>query len=205
VPDRLSNDEIKTVQQFGKLFDRDIPVVLETTGNWARLKQTGSEEDTPIHVAYYLLRDERWWLVSASRTSAGTGFAHLRAETYWPGSIADFFLLPEIALQAEPTAAQPDGPLKQWRLAVSVTNQSDQTISATAMKRWFTEVQYLTRSGEKVWASAAELAGKVDLSAVKPGETRRIGEIDVRRPSSPQAQLILRAAAYNSQPLRHTP
>lgn len=205
VPDYLSDEEIATVQRIGKLFARDLPVELETAGNWARIKQTGMEEQTPMHVAYFLLRDGRWWLVSASRTSAGTGFAHLRAETYWPDNIADFFLLPEITLQAEPTATQPDGPLNQWRLAVTVTNQSDQTISATAMKRWFTEVQHLMRSGEKVWASAAKLGGEVDLAALKPGETRRIGEIDVRRPQTPSDQLILRAAAYNGQPLHFPP
>jgi hypothetical protein len=193
---RLTDEQLQRLRSRPRPFSGDAPVEMETSGDWARLVQP--IDDQRVWYGYFAQRNGRWWIAEIGKKSGyepDAPFAVLRAETYWPEHIGDYFLLPTIELKVSP-AANPAADLNEhnWQLSLHVTNVSEQTISAETMRRRFTSVQYVRGDLQ----SAAEPEGGEGLAALPPGDTRYIGDVTIRKPAAAQQRVVFYVGRYTA-------
>jgi len=180
------------------LFSGAAPVELKQSGDWAYLRQVDGQR---AYQAYFLLKDGRWWVVkayfSAAKPATDDRFAYLRAETYWPDHIADYFLLPRVTLAIAPSATPLEHPFFNKQLSLHVTNTSDTPISARAMMRRFRSVQFVVGTSQ----SAVEPSGGETFSEVKPGERFFVGNVQIHVPEDKKSQVVFYVGPYVSNRL----
>jgi hypothetical protein len=179
-------------------FSGDTPIELEQSGDWARLRQVDGDRASN---AYFLLQNDKWWLVSAYFSDANPAtddkFAYLRADTYWPDHIADYFLLPEVEIEIAPSATPSEHTYYNKELSLHVTNVSDTTISTTAMGRGFRSVKFVVGTSQ----SAVEPFGGEEFRDLEPGERFFVGNVQIRVPEDEKSFIVFYVGPYVSNRL----
>lgn len=180
------------------LFAEGTPVELKQAGDWAYLRQTGGEWASH---AYFLLQDGKWWVVKAyfgdAKPPTDDKFAYLRADTYWPDHIEDYFILPPVRLEIKPSAKPSTNTYFDWRMSLHVTNISEKTISSTALSRRFRSVQYVVGTSQ----SATEPVEGEQFRDLKPGETLYVGDVEIRNPEPKKSEVVFYVGPYVSNRL----
>ncbi|MCC5828269.1 MAG: hypothetical protein JJU36_02365 [Phycisphaeraceae bacterium] len=191
--------DLEAARDLPVLFSGTTPIKIRQAGDWAHLLQV---DDDRASNAYFLLRDEKWWVVSAyfgdARPAMGDGFDDRRAETYWPDHIADYFLLPQVKLEIAPTAEPIEHPFHNMQLSLHVTNTSDASITEKAMYRRFRSVQYVIGTSQ----SAVEPSGGEAFRQVKPGERFFVGNVQLRVPEDKESEIVFYVGPYTSNRIR---